>query len=223
MPDLTQKINEYIHSIAANSYKDVTPDKYRSTKYPKLFPMMKFSVYCCDIEDVGHLMIMNTNGMGGAMKLQTLSFTPNTGKDIPYLLIDSMSMKKKALAYVEYYDCTDKDLHFDLLKTINERYKNVPDYAEKDAWYINERTEDSMIKGGESADEDLLFDMVKESIDAYLAIAKDAPMDKNNLIGLKAFQCRMLKEGNPSEGTMVKVLGKEGYEEFYKTCIMPVE
>ena len=222
MQDLTQKINEYIHSIADNKFKDVTPDKYRFMKYPKLIPMMKFSVSCYEIEDIGHLMIMNTNGMGGAMKLQTLSFTPNTGKDIPYLLIDSMVMKKKALAYVEYYNCTQKNLNIEGLGKVKEKYKNVPDYAEKDAWYIKERTQDSLIKGGENADENLLYDMVRESIDAYLAAAKEAPADKENLIGLKAFQNRMLKEGNPSEGTMVKVLGKEGYEEFYTTCIMPV-
>lgn len=222
MPDLTQRIDEYIHSITAGKYADITPGKYRAMKYPKLIPMMRFSVSCYEMGDLGHLMIMNTNGMGGAMKLQTLSFTPNTGKDIPYLLIDSMSMKKKALAYVEYYNCTQKELSFDSLRRIKEKYEGIPDYAEKDAWYIGERTKDSLIKGGENADEGLLFSMVRESIDAYLAAAKDAPSDESNLAGLKAFQDRMLKEGNPSEATMVKVLGKEGYEEFYRSCIMPV-
>ena len=222
MADLTQRINEYVHTLTDNKYTDIAPDQYKFMKYPRLLPMMKFSVSCFEIEDLGHLMVMNTNGMGGAMKLQTLSFTPNTGKEIPYLLIDTMSMKKKALAYVEYYNCTGKDLHFDLLEKIKEKYKSLPDYAEKDAWYIRERTEDSLIKGGENADENLLFEMVKESLDAYLAIAKEAPADARSLAGLKAFQERMLKEGNPSEGTMVKVLGKEGYEKFYKGCIMPL-
>ncbi len=222
MADLTQRINEYVHTLTDNKYIDIAPDRYKFMKYPRLLPMMKFSVSCFEIEDLGHLMVMNTNGMGGAMKLQTLSFTPNTGKEIPYLLIDTMSMKKKALAYVEYYNCTGKDLHFDLLKKIKEKYQSLPDYAEKDAWYIRERTEDSLIKGGENADENLLFEMVKESLNAYLAIAKDAPADARSLAGLKAFQERMLKEGNPSEGTMVKVLGKDGYEEFYKGCIMPL-
>ncbi len=190
-------------------------------KYPKLIPMMHFETKSVKT-GFGTLFMMKTKAMGGAMNLLTLSFTPSEGNDIPYLLIDTMSMKKKALSYVEYYDCTGKELSFSSLDALREKYSSVPDYAEKEAWYVKERMPASLIKGGEGADEDILFEMTKESIDAYLSYSEKAEKDPGNLKGLEAFRNRMINEGNPSQGTMEKVLGKEGYLKFYKECIMPM-
>ena len=222
MEALTERIKASVLNDIAKGYEETTPEEYASMKYPKLIPMMRFETHCFRIEDFGDLFLMETKAMGGAMKLLTLSFMPNKGKNVPYLLIDTMSMKNKALAYVEYYDCTGKALEFKELNDIKTKYASVPDYAEKEAWYVKERMPASLIKGGEGADEAVLYEMVMESVRAYLSISERESKDPENLKGLESFRQRMLTEGNPSSGTMEKVLGKEGSIRFYKQCIMPL-
>lgn len=220
--DLTEKLKALVLSDISKGFSEVTPKEYASMKYPRLIPMMRFGSHLLKAEGYGHLFLMETSAMGGAMKLLTLSFMPDEGGDLPYLLIDTMSMKNKSLSYVEYYDCTGKDLYFESLSKIKEKYRALPDYDEKDAWYIKERMPVSLIKGGEGADEDMLYAMAEESIRAYMDLAKSAAKDPGNIKGLLRFRERMLKEGNPSSATMEKVLGKEGAKLFFTTCVMPV-
>ena len=47
-------------------------------------------------------------------------------------------------------------------------------------------------------------------------------MKPENVAGLKAFQQRMVREGNPSTAALTKTLGKEGAETFFRTVVMPV-
>ena len=114
------------------------------------------------------------------------------------------------------------DVTSDELTGLAERYADVPDYAEKEAWYVKERMPASMIKGGENVDPSALLELAERSIDAYLDLAKTAEKDESNLSGLKAFRERMVTEGNPSSGTMNKVLGEEGQEKFFREYVMPM-
>ena len=157
------------------------------------------------------------------MKLTTASFTPSEGASVPYLLIDMMSMKDKRTVFVEYYDRTAGGADIPELDELKKEYSDIPDYGEKPAWYVGERMPCSLIKGGKAEDEDRLLEMVLRSLEAYADAAASAPKDAANLHRLKAFADRMVKEGNPSSGTMEKVLGKDGAEEFFRTAVMPVE
>ena len=47
-------------------------------------------------------------------------------------------------------------------------------------------------------------------------------MKPENIDGLKAFQRRMIEEGNPSTAALTKTLGKEGAEAFFRTAVMPI-
>lgn len=220
--EFTDTLFDYITHRMDGEACDSTKPEYASMKYPKLIPFMRFTTKRYRLEGFGSIMVMSTNAMGGLMKLLTASFTPNEGGNVPFLLVDCMAMKKKKLAYVEYYDCTGKKLCFDKLTGLAEKYANVPDYAEKDAWYIKERMPASMIKGGENVDPSTLLELAERSIDAYLDLAKKADKDELNKNGLKAFQGRMVTEGNPSSGTMNKVLGEEGQVKFFRDYVMPV-
>lgn len=61
-------------------------------------------------------------------------------------------MKKKALTYVEFYDCRAWETPIAGLEVLAADYARIPPYAEKDAWYVSERTPYSLIKGGTGAD-----------------------------------------------------------------------
>ena len=79
-------------------------DQYSDMKYPSLMPLMRFHVDQYELKGLGHIMIMHTTTKMG-MELLTVSFMPSELPDLPYLLIDAMSMKKKRCVFVEYYGC----------------------------------------------------------------------------------------------------------------------
>lgn len=202
---------------------EVTPPQYASMRYPKFLPMMRFTCRQYTLEGFGNLFAMETRAMGGMMKLSTMVFTPYSGKSVPFFLVDTMEMKKKRLAYVEYYDCTANGASLPESEGQGLEFASLPDYAETPAWYTSRRTPYSLIKGGEGADAAALEAMVLTCVDRYLEGAKSAPSDPANLESLRGFQRDMLTLGNPSSGTLSKVLGKEGAELAFKTAIMPVD
>lgn len=195
--------------------KDVTPDTYRTMGSP----MMRFCLEQYEAEGLGNLCVLKTRAMLGLMKLVTVVVTPNTGKNVPFLLIDTMDMGKKHLCYVEYYDCTADGADRDLLLAAGAPYADVAEYAEKPAWYVSERMKGSLIKTG---DKTRLEQMAMDALTAYREQAAAAPVKAENIDGLKAFQQRMVKEGNPSTAALTRTLGKEGAEAFFRTVVMPV-
>lgn len=210
-------------AMAAFPAREITPPQYAAMKYPKWLPMMRFACRQVTLEGFGNLFAMETRAMGGLMKLSTMVFTPYSGKSVPFFLADTMEMKKKRLAYAEYYDCTAKGASMPESAGQTAEFAALPDYAETPAWYTSRRTPYSLIKGGDGADAAALEAMLLTCADRYLNAAKEAPTDPDNLPGLRDFQRDMLVLGNPSSGTLSKVLGKEGAELIFKTAIMPVE
>ncbi len=195
--------------------KEITPARYKTMGSP----LMRFHLEQYEVEGLGNLCVLKTKAMLGLMQLLTVVVTPNSGKNVPFLLIDTMDMGKKHLCYVEYYDCTADGADKDLLLAASTPYADVPDYAEKPAWYVCERMEGSLIKAGDKA---RLSEMALDALKAYAKQAAAAPAQSENLQGLKSFQQRMVKEGNPSTAALTKTLGKEGAEAFFETVVMPV-
>ena len=195
--------------------KEITPEQYRTMGSA----MMRFRLEQYEAEGLGNLCVLRTKAMLGLMALTTVVVTPNTGKNVPFLLIDTMDMGKKHLCYVEYYDCTADGADKDLLLAASAPYGDVADYAEKPAWYVSERMKGSLIKAGDRA---RLEKMAADALQAYCAQAAAAPVKPENLAGLQAFQQRMVQEGNPSTAALTRTLGKAGAETFFQTVVMPV-
>ncbi len=202
--------------------EELPEDGYTYMKWPKLLPIMRFHVERYRAEGFGSVMLMHTKAMGGLMQLMTASFTPSEGVSVPYLLIDMMSMKDKRTVFVEYYDCTQAGVSLPSLDGLKLEFSDIQDYDEKPAWYVGERLSCSLIKGGTADDEERLSLMVRRSLEAYAEAVAAAPADPHNLEKLRSFADRMVNEGNPSSGTMEKVLGKDGAERFFRSAVMPI-
>ena len=195
--------------------KDITPEKYRTM----VSLMMRFRLEQYAAEGLGNLCVLKTRAMLGLMNLVTVVVTPSSGRNVPFLLIDTMDMGKKHLCYVEYYDCTADGADKDLLLAASAPYGDVADYAEKPAWYVKERMAGSLIKTGDKA---RLDQMALDALKAYARQAAAAPVKPENVTGLQAFQQRMVREGNPSTAALTRALGQEGAETFFRTVVMPV-
>jgi len=207
-------------SLILNSGASLLPeDCYTNMKYPKLLPVMRFRVDRYSVSGFGHVMIMHTTTKMG-MELITMSFMPSECVDLPYLLIDAMSMKKKRCVFVEYYGCGMEELADDALKDVYDDYCDLPDYEEKENWYIKERMPYSLVKTGE---EDELVNMAVSSVKAYLGSVRNTRFIPEYKGKLKAFRERMIVEGNPSSKTLNMLLKEDGARTFMETVIMPLK
>lgn len=204
------------------SLRKVTPPRFAAFRYPKVLPLMRFAVEQYEA-DFGNLATMDTVAMGGLMRLSTVVFTPAQGQDLPVLLLDAMTMGKKALCYVEYYDNTARGVHLPEMDTQRAEFAALPDYAEKPAWYVERRMPCSLIKGGSGVAEAALSAMALTCVRRYLQAVGSAGIRADNLPGLRAFQREMAERGNPSSGTLERALGAETARAFFQNVIMPVK
>ncbi len=220
--ELTDKISKII--LGRLRGEEVTAPDFAKLQYPTWLPIMDFEIHQYKVQSFGQIMTMDTKMMGGIMKLTTMVFTPSSGIGMPFLLIDTMQMMGgKNLAYVEYYDMTNSGTALPQAENYRERFSEIPDYEETPAWYVKERTPYSLIKGGNGVSKDDLDNMILFCIDCYLEGLNTAEDDPKNLEKLKAFQKRMIEEGNPSTNTMTKVLGsREAADYFFERIVMPL-
>ena len=214
--ELKQKVLEASEAAAVSRKRPA--DRYSAMKYPKWPALMRFAVDQYDLEGFGHLMSMHTTTKMG-MELITFSFMPKEGLTVPYFLLDAMSMKKKRCVFAEFYGCGYEPLSEEALFSVHEKYASLPEYAEKENWYIRERRPYSLIKTGEEGD---LIKMAEDMTRAYLAGISGAGKDPAYAKKLLAFRERMITEGNPSSKTLTMLLGADGAVQFMKDVVMPV-
>lgn len=194
-------------------------DGYTNMKYPKLLPLLRFHVDRYNVPGFGHVMMMHTVTKMG-MELITISFMPSECVDLPYLLLDAMSMKKKRCVFVEYYGCGMEELTDEALKDVYDDYRDLPDYEEKDNWYVKERMPYSLIKTGEA---DELVKMASDSVNAYLCSVRNTKFMPEYKDRLRSFRERMITDGNPSSKTLNMLLKEDGARTFMETVIMPLK
>ena len=214
---IKQQLSEIL--TGTKECRKLPEDSYSHMKYPKIFSLMDFRVDRYRIEGYGHVMMMHTATKMG-MELLTVSFMPSEGLRMPYLLIDAMEMKKKSCVFAEYYGCGENDFPDENLKSIYEQFKGLPDYKEKENWYIRERMPYSLIKSGT---EEELVSMSLASARGYLSMIPSAKKDPSYLLKLEQFRTRMIEEGNPSSKTLEMLLKKDGALRFMKEVVMPVD
>lgn len=204
--------------LVSNEAVLLPEDRYSDMKYPSLLPLMHFHVDQYDLKGFGHIMSMHTTTKMG-MELLTVSFMPAELPDLPYLLIDAMSMKKKRCVFVEYYGCGRDGFNDAGLKEVYDKWKGLPDYEEKDNWYIRERMPYSLIKSG---GENELSAMALDSVRAYLGAFPSCRTDPAYEDQLRDFRERMIRLGNPSSKTLKLLLKEDGAREFMENVIMPL-
>ena len=214
--DLKKRAEDVLHECNAVL---LPADEYTDMKYPSLIPLMRFKVEQYSISGYGHVMVMHTTTKMG-MELLTMSFMPSELVALPYLLIDAMTMKKKRCVFVEYYGCGMDGFNDASMKEVHNRYSSLPEYAEKENWYIKERMPYSLIKTGEP---DELTSMAIDSLRGHLGSVEGAKIVPEYQGKLLAFRERMITEGNPSSKTLKMLLKEDGARKFMENVIMPVK
>jgi len=224
LKDSNLLLNEVITLLKQNvTIDEQVMDMHQNMKYPRFIPIFYFQAHSYQIEEFGSLFTLETKALG-KMYLTTMVFTPNQGTSMPVLLIDSMSLGKKRAVFIEYYDCTVKKEIPECLVKMARQYGPLPNYQEKNAWYIPLRAPYSLVKGNTVNEEKKLIQMLFDEVREYSQLIKqNTQKHSNNLDELQAFQKRMIMDGNPSSDILNKVLGEEEARKLFLDYIMPLD
>lgn len=193
--------------------------------YPKYIPIFKFKAQQYKVIELGNMSILTSSSIIG-LSLTTVVFTPGVGLDIPFVIIDFVSMKDKITVFVEFFNnhMNNKENIKSLDDNLNKlfyKYKCIENYIEKPNWYVPLRDKYSPLKKGSKNNKKILEDMVLDYLNEYLnfvsSIKKDSTDIKN--IKLEEFIEDLIIKGNPSSKILKKALGEDGYKDFSRSVI----
>ena len=111
--------------------------------------------------------------------------------------------------------------------------KRLPEIADLEKgperdWYKDYVTDFSIHAKADNSKDDLMFDIYKTYLNAYLEMAKHAEeltpeMSAKVKQGLEEYVSTLLSKGGPAVEVFEKMLGKEGQEEYVRTVMFGLE
>lgn len=200
----------------------VTPVDVGNYKKMKIYGIMKFDVEQYHIKGIGNLSIMRMNALG-LMQMATVVITPQD-KNLPLLSADYMYILSNRKAYLEFYDVVEEkdDAYNTLLDALTkglEKYKHLENIEASEAWYAHLLTVTAYKGGKPDADEDLK-NMLLDSLNTYMAHAKQLPLLSNDEKAKKkeitvAYTDGLIEQGGISTDVFKKQLGPEETKKFF--------
>lgn len=216
-------MNDTVDAVMAelNETYTVTPVDVGDYKEMKIYGIMKFDVEQYDIKEIGNLSIMRMNM--GLMQMATVVITPQD-KNLPLLSADYMYILSNRKAYLEFYDVVaQKDEAYNSLLTtladIQKNYEHLENIEASEAWYADLLTVTSYKGGSFDADNDLKG-MLVDSLDAYLAHAKQQPLltseEKAEKLAITVkYTDGLIEKGGISTDVFKKELGPDETKNFF--------
>ncbi|MBQ8519752.1 MAG: hypothetical protein IJ455_09165 [Agathobacter sp.] len=200
----------------------VTPVDVGDYKEMKIYGIMKFDVEQYEIEEIGNLSIMRMNALG-LMQMSTLVITPKD-KNLPLLSTDYMYILSNRKSYVEIYDLSAKkdEAYNQLLTNLSDalkKYNHLEDVATSETWY-SDLLGASAYKAGKSADDADMKSMLTDTIDVYIAHAKQLPLlteeEKAEKLAITLeYTNGLVEKGGVSTDVFKKELGEEETKKFF--------
>lgn len=204
--------------------KEVELDFKKEFYYPKFIHIMKFNIEQYEILGLGNMAILQGKGFG-LMKILTVVFTPSIKRDIPFVIVDFIKMVNKRTVFVEFYTnhVIKKDSIHNLenkLKKLSVKYGDIENYIEEPNWYTNLRNVYSPLKKSTKEQEQLLYEMVIEYLQAYLSCVSNSTREtESKNTQLEGFINDLIYKGNPSTRVLKKALGEEDTIKLFNEII----
>lgn len=199
-----------------NSAFPIEERDVKEFKIVKKFPF-RFDVSAYEIKDVGNMSYMKMKAMGGLMKMDSLIITPFY-KDMPLLSFDVISIGNKLIVLLEMYDTRiNKDVNFDTITNIKNKYSYLKDEKVEPNWYDSIKLPQSLKRSASKKQLADINNLVSEYVSEYLNIVNASKScDKNEKqIHNKKYSDGLLNNGGPSTDVFIKLFGKEKTEELF--------
>lgn len=217
-------MNDTLDTVLAELKENftVTPVDVGDYKEMKIYGIMKFDVEQYDIEEVGNLSIMRMNALG-LMQMSTLVITPKD-KNLPLLSTDYMYILSNRKSYIEIYDLSaNKDESYNQLLTslsdVLKKYEHIEDVETTETWYTD-LLGAAAYKAGKTENDADLKAMLTDTIDSYIAHAKQLPLlteeeKAEKLTITLEYTNGLVEKGGVSTDVFKKELGEEETKKFF--------
>lgn len=206
--------------------------EYQHIFYPKGLGLFDFRINSQQADRLARINSIDAT-MFKLMKMYTLMIRPDYGYNLPVLSVDFIFLPfGKRVFVIEIIDPAripddNKKICYEKMKAKAEAVAGFEKSGERD-WYKNFIEAFSIhIKADRSHDE-MLFDIYKAYLTAYLEMAKNAqPLTADSSArvkeGFERYVATLLGQGGPAVDVFKKILGPEGQQEYVRTVMFGLE
>ena len=182
---------------------------------------MDFTAKGWDAEGLGRISLMQAEGMGGAMKMESLIVNPLL-VDAPLFNLDVIFAQGRIMFYGELYDTlVAAERQEDRFRKAKEAFPDLMDLPGKPAWYDDLRYGCSLTKAGADAQKDRFEELAGMIGNAYLDMLSEAeacdPAAKKEKAD--AYRDGLLANGGPATDAFLKVWGPEKTGVFFREVL----
>lgn len=226
------KYDQYTREVLAQ-YEDLKPHAVKPEYvkvHPGKFPFLKLFKMVMDSREGERLKRVNTIDatMMLFMRMYTFLIRPDYGYNLPLLSVDFIFIGKKRVFVIEVIDPAkiadeNKEKYYGVMRKKLPAVAGLEKGPERD-WYKDFLSDVSIHAKGDNSHDDLMFEIYKTYLIAYLEMAKNAEplspeMSEKMKQGLNDYVTTLLSKGGPAVEVFEKMLGKEGQEEYVRTVM----
>jgi len=224
----TQEVLEKNYNLKPSTVKE----EYQHITYPKAFPLFDISVNSYQSDRLGKINSLDAT-MFFCMKMFTLMIRPDYGYNLPVLSVDFIFTPFGGRVYViEIIDPAkiadeNKKIYYGKMKSRLPEVAQFESTGQRD-WYKDFVTDFSIHKKTDRKNDDLLFDIYKTYLNAYIDMAKNAkPLTPENSKklkqGLETYVSTLLSKGGPAVDVFKQILGPEGQQEYVRSVMFGID
>lgn len=236
-----KKADRMYHKYA--SYTDEVLSKRYDLKtfpvkpeYQKLHPWKFLKLFKIQVNSMSGDRMARVNSLDATMflfmKMFTLMIRPDYKYNLPVLSVDFIFIGKKRVYVIEVIDPAkiddeNKSAHYEKMKACMPKVEGFEEGPVRD-WYKEFITDFSIHIKATQDDDDLLFDIYKIYLEAYLDMTDNAQalapeMSEKIKAGLEKYVDTLLREGGPAVEVFKKMLGEEGQREYVRTVMFGLD
>jgi len=167
------------------------------------------------------------------MKIFSLMFSPDSRYNLPVLSVDFIFTPFGGRVYVmEIIDPAkiadeNKNIYYGKMKSRLPEVAQFESMGQRD-WFKDFVTDFSIHKKTDRKNDDLLFDIYKTYLNAYIDMAKNAkPLTPENSKklkqGLETYVSTLLSKGGPAVDVFKQILGPEGQQEYVRSVMFGID
>ncbi len=166
------------------------------------------------------------------MKMFTLMIRPAYNYNLPMMSVDFIFIGGKRVYVIEIIDPAkiddaNKTKYYDVMRTWMPEVATFKQSATRD-WYKDFLADCSIHIEGDRSKDDVLFEIYKTYLNAYLDMAANAePLsaDKSAQVktGIETYVETLLSKGGPAVEVFEKMLGPEGQREYVRTVMFGLD
>jgi hypothetical protein len=166
------------------------------------------------------------------MKMYTLVIRPEPTYNLPMLSVDIIFIGKKRVFIIEvidpaHIDDQNKAFYYEQMK---KWLPEVAKFEQSDTreWYKDYVTDFSIHVKTDHTQDELLFEIYKSYLNAYLEMAQNAEklspeMSAKIKAGLEKYVSTLLDQGGPAVDFLEKMMGPEGQREYIRTAMFGLD